>query len=238
MPEFSSFDSRGYRTVDPRTGYAQWVATYEETVEDAMDLELLTALRSPAWAEASEAADLGCGTGRTGAWLRARGVREVDGVDLTPEMLAVAERRGIYRRLVEGDVTASGLGDGAYDLVVACLVDDHLAELRPLHAEAARLLRPGGAFVTVSFHPHFVMTTGMPTHFENSDGESVAIDTHVHLLSEHVTAGLDAGLTLAELRERVVDDGWVALKPSWERWRDHPVTLAAVWLLPGQTTGR
>ena len=57
------------------------------------------------------------------------------------------------------------------------------------------------------------MATGMPTHFENAAGETVAIDTHVHLLSEHVGAGLDAGLTLAELRERVVDDGWVALKP-------------------------
>ena len=117
-------------------------------------------------------------------------------------------------------------------LVVACLVDDHLPALAPLHLEAARLLRPGGAFVTVSFHPHFVMTTGMPTHFENAAGETVAIDTHVHLLSEHVSAGLGAGLVLAELRERVVDDGWVALKPSWERWRDHPVTLATVWRRP------
>ena len=76
------------------------------------------------------------------------------------------------------------------------------------------------------------MTTGMPTHFENAAGETVAIDTHVHLLSEHVSAGLGAGLVLSELRERVVDDGWVALKPSWERWRDHPVTLATVWRRP------
>ncbi len=229
MPDFSSFDSRGYRTVDPRSGYAEWAATYEETVEDAMDLELLATLPAPAWAEVGEAADLGCGSGRTGAWLRDRGVRAVDGVDITPEMLALANRRGIYRRLVEGDLTASGLAAGGYDLVVACLVDDHLPELAPLHSEAARLLRPGGAFVTVSFHPHFVMATGMPTHFESAHGETVAIHTHVHLLSEHVSAGLDAGLTLAALRERVVDDGWVALKPSWERWRDHPVTLATVW---------
>jgi hypothetical protein len=38
---------------------------------------------------------------------------------------------------------------------------------------------------------------------------------------------------LAELRERVVDDRLAELKPSWERWRDHPVTQAAVWRRSG-----
>jgi SAM-dependent methyltransferase len=227
VPDFASFDARGYRTVGPRAGYAEWAPTYEATVVDAMDLELLDQLASVDWS--GTAADLGCGTGRTGAWLHAHGAGPIDGVDLTPEMLRVAAARGVYRRLVEGDVAGTGLAGGSYDLVVACLVDDHLPALAPLHAEAARLLRPGGAFVTASFHPHFVMTTGMPTHFENAAGESVAIDTHIHLLGEHVAAGLAAGLVLAELRERVVDDGWIALKPAWERWRDHPVSLATVW---------
>ena len=34
MPTFSDFDTRGYRMVDARTGYGEWVATYEGTVED------------------------------------------------------------------------------------------------------------------------------------------------------------------------------------------------------------
>jgi SAM-dependent methyltransferase len=231
VPDFASFDARGYRTVGPRAGYAEWAPTYEATVVDAMDLELLAELRSVGWTGA--AADLGCGTGRTGAWMRSRGVEAIDGVDVTPEMLQVAKARHVYRRLVESDVLASALASGSYDLVVASLVDDHLPALAPLHAEAARLLRPGGAFVTASFHPHFVMATGMPTHFENAAGEPVAIDTHIHLLSEHFAAGSDAGLTLAELSERLVDDAWIALKPAWERWRDHPVSLATVWRRPG-----
>ena len=37
MPEFESFDSRGYSTVDARTGYAEWAgARYDETVVDAI----------------------------------------------------------------------------------------------------------------------------------------------------------------------------------------------------------
>src|SRR2546421_4123321 len=118
MVDFAAFDARGYRTVDVRSGYGEWVATYEQTVEDAMDLELLDALREVPWPAIRTAVDLGCGTGRTGAWLlRERGVRSIDGVDLTPEMLAVAESSGVYRRLAEADVSATGLASDAYDIV-------------------------------------------------------------------------------------------------------------------------
>ncbi|HEY5331937.1 MAG TPA: hypothetical protein VIJ21_00205, partial [Solirubrobacterales bacterium] len=113
---------------------------------------------------------------------------------------------------------------------VSCLVDEHLTDLRPLYAEAARLIAPGGRFVLVGFHPHFIIASGMPTHFDDAEsGEPVAIETHVHLLSDHVAAGLGAGLVLAELHERVVDDAWLALKPKWERFRHHPVSFAFVW---------
>jgi SAM-dependent methyltransferase len=233
MPAFSDFDTRGYPMVDARTGYARWAPTYEDTVEDAMDVALLRQLRVPRWDAVRRAADLGCGTGRTGAWLRAQGVGAVDGVDVTPEMLARARERGAHDHLVEADVADTGLPGGAYDLVVCSLVDEHLDALAPLYAEAARLAAPGACFVLVSFHPQFVMATGMPTHFTDAAGEHVAITTNVHLVSDHVTAGLGAGLRLTEMRERLVDDEWVALKPSWTRYRGQPVSAAYTWVAPG-----
>jgi SAM-dependent methyltransferase len=233
MSSFSSFDTRGYRTVAAREGYDRWAATYEATVEDAMDVALLERLDLD-WGAVGRAADLGCGTGRTGSWLTARGVEEIDGVDLSPGMLEAARSRGVYASLREGEVGDTGLRGGAYDLVVSCLVDEHLADLRPLYAEAARLARPGGRFVIVGFHPHFIVASGMPTHFDDPEsGESLAIETHVHLLSDHVAAGLGAGLALAALHERVVDDEWVDLKPKWERFRDHPISFAFVWVREG-----
>jgi SAM-dependent methyltransferase len=228
-PDFTAFDTRGYRTVDVRSGYGEWAATYEGTVEDAMDIELLEVLREIPWPQIRRAADLGCGTGRTGAYLLERGVASIDGVDLTPEMLATARARGAYGRLEEADVSDTPLDSGAYDLVTCCLVDEHLAELGPLYAEAWRLARPDGTFVLVGYHPHFIMAAGMPTHFDTAEGEPVAIETHVHLLSEHVGAALAAGWELAEMRERLIDDAWLALKPKWESLRDHPVTFAVVW---------
>jgi SAM-dependent methyltransferase len=237
MPAFSAFDSRGYRTVAAREGYDRWARTYEDTVEDAMDLALLERVAVD-WSAAGTAADLGCGTGRTGAWLAARGVGEIDGVDLSPGMLEAARGRAVYRSLTEAEVGDTGLDAGAYDLVVSCLVDEHLADLAPLYAEAARLARPGARFVLVGFHPHFIIASGMPTHFDDAEsGESLAIETHVHLLSDHVAAGRAAGLVLAELHERVVDDEWIALKPQWERFRDHPISFAFVWVGRDQDPG-
>jgi SAM-dependent methyltransferase len=229
MPLFSDFDSRGYRTVDVRSGYGEWVATYDETVEDALDIELLEALESAPWRTARRAADLGCGTGRTGAWLRNKGVPSIDGVDLTPEMLAVARSRGVYERLIEADVSSTGLEATAYDLVITCLVDEHLPNLKPPYREANRLSRAGGLYVLVAYHPHFLMSTGIPTHFDNESGEPVAIETHVHLVSEHVAAALEAGFVLAEMKERLIDDGCIEQKPRWERFRGQPITLAFVW---------
>jgi len=73
------------------------------------------------------------------------------------------------------------------------------------------------------------MTTGIPTHFDRRTGEPVAIETYVHLLSDHVTAALAAGLSLGEMRERLVDDRWIALKPRWAPYRNHPVSFAMAW---------
>jgi SAM-dependent methyltransferase len=229
MADFAQFDTRGYPTVDPRTGYGEWASTYEDSVVDLMDLALLERLESVDWAAARAVADLGCGTGRTGAWLRTRTAADLDGVDLTPEMLERARERDVFRRLEVADVAATGLPSDSYDIVTTSLVDEHLPALGPLYAEAHRLARPGGAHVLVGFHPFFIIASGMPTHYDSASGEPVAISTHVHLLSDHVSAALAAGWSLAELREQTIDDAWIALKPRWEAQRGQPISFAFVW---------
>ena len=48
--------------------------------------------------------DLGCGTGAAGVRLSALGFTAIDGVDLSPEMLAIAAAKGVYRSLVVADL--------------------------------------------------------------------------------------------------------------------------------------
>ncbi|MEV0340229.1 class I SAM-dependent methyltransferase [Nocardia sp. NPDC050713] len=229
MPTFADFDRRNYRTVDVTTGYDGWAPTYERTVLDEMDLGLLARLRVPVWDRVERAADLGCGTGRTGGWLRERGVTWIDGVDVSEGMLELARARGAHTSLHRADVRATGLPEGAYDLVIASLIDEHLPELGPFYTEARRLAAPGGRCVTVSYHPQFMMVTGMPTHYTPAGDAPVAISTHLHMLGEHMTAALTAGWALTEVVEAVVDDDWVRAKPKWAELRGHPFTIAFVW---------
>jgi SAM-dependent methyltransferase len=229
VPDFAAFDQRHYRTVGVAEGYEAWAPIYEETVDDVMDLALLGRIDTVEWSRVGRAADLGCGSGRTAAFLRTRGDFPIDGVDVTDAMLERARRRGLHDQLVHADVRATGLAPGAYDVVACVLVDEHLPELAPLYAEARRLLRPAGRFVIVGVHPYFQMAVGMPTHFDGPGGEPVAIETHLHLPSEHMAAARAAGLAAAEMHEALVDDGLIRLKPSWERHRGLPFTYAWVW---------
>jgi SAM-dependent methyltransferase len=231
-PDFEQFDQRHYQTVPVESGYRDWAATYEDTVADIMDLALLDRLTTVDWRALTSVADLGCGSGRTAQWLRARSDCAIDGVDLTPAMLDLARVRAQHRTLTQADVRHTGLDPSAYDLVICSLVDEHLDELNELYLEAARLLAPDGphAFVIVGFHPYFIMASGMPTHFDGPDGTPVAIETHIHLPSEHHRAATEAGFKAAEFHEAVVDDGFIERKPGWERYRGWPFSYAWTWI--------
>src|SRR5271166_1738201 len=67
--QFEHYDSRFYRTLDVAAGYAFWAPFYDATMDDRLDLPLLRSLSSVDWRGIAAAIDLGCGTGRIGAWL-------------------------------------------------------------------------------------------------------------------------------------------------------------------------
>ena len=226
--EYESFDTRRYPTLSARDGYGEWSATYEKSVEDEMDLRLLNRLTSPEWGSIRNAIDLACGTGRIGQWLKLRGVAAVDGIDLTPEMLAKAEEKKVYQKLLQGNILQTGLPDHQYDLAIEVLADEHLSDLGPLYLEAARITAPEACFITVGYHPHFLMN-GLVTHFHRASGEAVAIRSYVHLLSDHFKAAQNAGFAMAHMDEGIVDEDWLKKKPKWEKYRNRPVSFLFVW---------
>ena len=108
------------------------------------------------------------------------------------------------------------------------LADEHLPEVLPLYQEAARLVRPEGYLVLVSYHPFFQLS-GIPTTFERSTGEPATIEGYVHLFSEHVQAANRCGWLLRELHERLIDEAWIASRPRAAPRKGWPVSFACLW---------
>jgi SAM-dependent methyltransferase len=227
--DFTPFDRRGYPVVPVVTGYAEWANTYDATVTTGLDEPpLLDALTSVDWQQVRLAADLGCGTGRTGVWLKNHGVRACHGVDLTWEMLDRAASKHAHEQLQLADIASTPFRSTAYDLCMLVLVDEHLRELKPVYREAARLLTPGGHFALIGYHPFFLMH-GMPTHYHRANRDAVTIQSYVHLFSEHFDAAIVASLTLKEFRECVIDEKWLVSKPKWREYLNWPISFALVW---------
>ena len=88
--------------------------------------------------------DLGCGTGLSGRALRPF-ARHLEGVDLSPRMLAEAARTGCYDELRQADLLdVLPARRGAHDLVAAADVLNYLGDLGAALAGIAAALAPGG----------------------------------------------------------------------------------------------
>lgn len=100
---------------DNRRLYAQWAATYETSFVDAQQYRYPKAIAevfNEVVAPVKRVLDIGTGTGLTGMYLsRLRPELVIDGMDISPEMLAQArgkkrdDGRTVYHQLYERDLT-------------------------------------------------------------------------------------------------------------------------------------
>ncbi len=134
-----------------RALYRDWAETYDETMLQGLSYRSpATVARMLAEHQSERAApllDVGCGTGLAGQSLADRGFTTIDGIDLSPEMMQVAARRGVYRAFVTADLhQALPIADASYGGAVGAGIFTHgHVDARCLD-ELLRVLRPGARF--------------------------------------------------------------------------------------------
>lgn len=92
--------------------------------------------------------DAGCGTGLVGEHLAKRGAVHLDGIDLSPGMLRVAHRAGVYRSLNVADLSNTlEIPSESYDVVVCVgtLTQGHVGP--GAFDKFVRVVKPGGFII-------------------------------------------------------------------------------------------
>lgn len=100
--------------------------------------------------------DLGCGTGTTTCMLKRQFPNaSVTGLDLSPQMLVVADRKAQEAKFditfLHGNAMTTGLADASFDVVCATLLfhETPPAVAKTILQESFRLLRPGGQMLVL-----------------------------------------------------------------------------------------
>lgn len=97
--------------------------------------------------------EVGCGTGHWLERLARRGHRMV-GFDASRGMLARARAAAVPAGLVHARAEALPCGDARFDRLICVNAFHHFRDGRTFLREAHRVLRPGGALLTIGLDPH------------------------------------------------------------------------------------
>ncbi len=178
--------------------------------------------------------DLACGTGAQTLAFSDAGW-DVVGADASEDMLRRARDRGL--ETVCADATELPVEAASFDAVVSVWTHTDLDDFAAAVGEAARVLRPGGAFVYAGGHPCFV-----GPHSRFIGGEGVP-ELHPGYLSEGRYGAEAPGVTSTGVRSKVgashlplarflhafVDAGLTLERFEEVERREYPATVALRW---------
>ncbi|WP_406632346.1 class I SAM-dependent DNA methyltransferase [Amycolatopsis sp. WGS_07] len=163
--------------TETRTAYDTVAENYAEMLKDFLQDATWDRAVLAAFAELvgeGPVGDLGCGPGRLTGYLKSLGL-DVFGVDLSPEMVAVARRTHPDLRFDVGTLAALDLdGDSlAGALAWYSLIHTPPEELPVLAKELCRVLRPGGWLLTA-----FQVGENQRKRIENAYGHDIGADAY------------------------------------------------------------
>ena len=144
-------------TNDSRELYACWASTYDNEVQKngyVTPERVANALKDIATNQSELILDYGCGTGLSGFALQAVGFANIDGLDVSQEMVTLAEKKSIYHKLTVFDPsTKIPVQADQYKIITAIGVIGAGAAPLEVFDNLFSLLPPSGLFA-FSFNDH------------------------------------------------------------------------------------
>jgi ubiquinone/menaquinone biosynthesis C-methylase UbiE len=136
---------------------ATWALGEYDRIADGLTISTDQTLRVAKIRPGERVLDVATGTGITAVAARQHGAN-VTGVDLTPELLAVARRKAIEEGFGdidfrEGDAEALPFADASFDVVLSTCGHMFAPDQAKVAAELARVTRPGGRTVFLAWTP-------------------------------------------------------------------------------------
>jgi len=144
-------------TNDSRELYASWASTYDNEVQKngyVTPERVAKALKDSVTNQSEVILDYGCGTGLSGFALQAVGFTNIDGLDVSQEMITLAEKKSIYKKLTVFDPsTKIPVHADQYKIITAIGVIGTGAAPLEVFDNLFSLLPPSGLFA-FSFNDH------------------------------------------------------------------------------------
>lgn len=147
-------------TDQTKEHYADWAEVYDREIGEEKGYRqperCAAALKNAGLAPDGLVLDVGCGTGLSGRALLQAGYKNIDGCDLSPQMLEKAKTTGIYQRLFETNLNEPPIdADDAFYDAATCVGVFSFGHVEPAAIdEVLRILKPGGLMV-IGLNDHF-----------------------------------------------------------------------------------
>lgn len=172
--------------------YRDWATTYDADFIERMGYAMprIVAEVFERVGGAGPILDVGCGSGAVGVGLAGQ---RIDGLDLSPEMLDVAVQKGVYTRLVEGDLLQElPLATASYRGIVSAGTFTH-GHVGPEALDELIRVSASGAVFCLGINAEHFETHGFATKFaslrESGEISEASIEDHAIYEADHERSG-------------------------------------------------
>ena len=213
-----------------------WIDGFTDGVDAEYEEQILP-LAAEEMAGATRVLDIGCGEGQVARLAKRIGADLVVGIDPTWNQIRIASDRAGGIHVARAGADCLPFGDETFDVVVACLVFEHIREVDAAIAEVSRVLRRGGRFCFFLNHP-LLQTPGSgwiddqildppeqywrigPYLVEEESIEEVEKDVFIPFIhrpiSRYLNALISNGLLLHRISEPAPPAGFLARAAEYE----------------------